>query len=228
MSKISFAASVFLFLVGGAVFEVFPAEAVTGLNDGQIQAVIDEVERECLQGPNYVYTIGPVKAKRLVELVRQAKPRLVVECGTAVGYSGLWIARELKSAGRGKLITIEIDPQVAKKAEANFRKAGLSDLVTVRVGDARKLVKEIKGPIDFAFIDCNAPNYLPCFQGLEKNLAPGATVVADNAGISARQMADYLKLVRSKHESRTEWFDVNLPWCKRDAMEITVIKQPQR
>ena len=34
---------------------------------------------------------------------------MVVECGTAIGYSGLWIARELKAAGRGKLITIEID-----------------------------------------------------------------------------------------------------------------------
>jgi len=38
-------------------------------------------------------------------------------------------------------------------------------------------------------------------------------------------MDDYLKLVRSKHESRTEWFDINLPWDKRDAMEVTVIRE---
>ncbi len=205
-----------------------PATPESVPSGDKVQGVIDEVEKECLSGPGYVYTIGSVKAKRLAELVRQAKPRLVVECGTAIGYSGLWVARELKAAGKGRLITIEIDPETAKRAEANFRKAGVADVVTLKVGDARKLVKEIEGPIDFAFIDCNGPNYLPCFRGLEKNLAPGATVVADNVGVSAGQVADYLKLVRSKYQSRAEWFDVNLPWCKRDAMEITVIKEPQR
>lgn len=226
MSKTVCMASAILILLVAAMGEEPPAKSEAVVR-AQLQAVIDQVEKECLKGPDYVRMIGPVKAKRLAELVRQAKPRLVVECGTAIGYSGLWVARELKAAGKGKLITIEIDPQVAKKAESNFRKAGLADIVTVKVGDARKLVKEIEGPIDFAFIDCNAPNYLPCLRGLEKNLAPGATVVADNAGISAGQLRDYFKLVRSKYQSRTEWFDVNLPWYRRDAMEVTVIKPPQ-
>ncbi len=213
--------------VGAAIAGKPSVQAAPGVNDPNVQGVIQEVEKECLEGPRYIYTIGHVKAKWLAELVRQAKPRLVVECGTAIGYSGLWIARELKAAGKGKLITIEINPTIAKRAEANFHKAGLAQFVAVKVGDARKLVKEIEGPIDFAFIDCNAPNYLPVFKGMEKNLAPGATVVADNVGVSARQLGDYLKLVRSKYRSRTEWFDANLPWAKRDAMEVTIVKEPR-
>ncbi len=209
----------------GMTGELFGSDARRE-NDPKVQAVIDEVEKECLSGPSYIYTIGHVKARRLAELVREAKPRLVVECGTAVGYSGLWIARELKAAGKGKLITIEIDPQTAKKAEENFRKAGLTELVSVKVGDATKLVREIEGPIDFAFIDCNAPNYLPCLEGLEKNLAPGATVVADNVGVSAGELGEYLRLVRTKYRSHTEWFDVDLPWARRDAMEVTIINEP--
>jgi len=205
-----------------------PAKTVAGAEDPRVETVINDVEKECLKGPRYIYTIGRVKAKRLAELVREARPRLVVECGTAIGYSGLWIARELKAAGKGKLITIEIDPEIARRAEENFRNAGLAEFVTVKVGDAQKLVKKIEGPIDFAFIDCNAPNYLPCFKGVEKNLAPGATVVADNVGVSAGQLRDYLELVKSKYQSRTEWFDVNLPWCKRDAMEVTIIREPRR
>lgn len=189
------------------------------------QPVIDAVEKACLE--RTVFMIGRVKAERLAEIVRQAKPKLVVECGTAIGYSGLWIARELKKAGRGHLITIEIVPANAREAEANFRRAGLDKFVTVKVGDARSVVKEIEGPIDFLFLDCGYSNYHPCFVALEKKLSPGATVVADNVGLGSGAMDDYLKLMRRKHQSRTEWFDVKLPWGERDAMEVTVIAKPK-
>jgi len=193
----------------------------------QIQTVIDEVEKLCLK--RTIYMIGRNKAQRLAELVRQTRPELVVECGTAIGYSGLWIARELKAARHGKLITIEINPQTAREAEANFRRAGLSDYVTVRLGDARKVVRDIPGPIDFVFIDCGYSNYYPVFCGLEKKLRPGAVVVADNVGLdSGGAMDNYLKLVRSSYQSQTEWFDVNLPWAKRDAMEVTRIVAGKR
>ncbi len=193
--------------------------------DGKVQPVIDEVDKLCRD--KTVFMIGPAKAGRLAELIREKKPNVVVECGTAIGYSGLWIARELKAAGKGKLITIEIDPGRVKQAKANFDKAGLSDVVEVRTGDARKLCSEIRQTVDFLFIDCNFSNYHPCFTGIEGNLAPDAVVVADNVGIGASSMKDYLNTVRTKHRSRTEWFDIDLPWAKRDAMEVTVIGRPQ-
>lgn len=189
----------------------------------QVERVIERVDRECRQ--RGVPMIGPEKARRLAELVRQKKPELVVEAGTAIGYSGLWIARELKAQGRGKLITIEIDPRTAKEAEANFREAGLADVVEVRVGDARKICKEIQQPVDFLFLDCGYANYMPCLEAIEKRLRPGAIIVADNAGVGASGMADYLKYVRQKYQSRTEWFDLDLPWAKRDAMEISVVPE---
>ncbi|MGQ9575527.1 MAG: O-methyltransferase [Thermoguttaceae bacterium] len=192
--------------------------------DELIQTVIDQVEKQCLD--QTVCMIGRPKAQRLAELVRQARPRLAVECGTALGYSGLWIARELKKLGRGKLLTIEINPQTARRAEENFRRAGLEAFVTVKIGDARQVVKQIEGPVDFLFLDCGYSNYHPCFVALEKKLTPGAVVVADNVGIGAGGMGEYLKLVRQNYQSRTEWFDVNLPWAQRDAMEVTLIKPP--
>ncbi len=193
--------------------------------DDKVQAVIDEVEKDCIK--RRIRLLAPEKAKRLAELLRQAKPRVVVECGTAIGYSGLWITRELKAAGGGKLVTIEINAPLSREAEANFRKAGLAEYVTLRVGDARKIVKQLKGPIDFVFLDCGPSNYHACFLGLEDKLKEGAIVVADNAGYGARGMAKYLKHVRSKYRSSTEWFDINLPWAKRDAIEVTIISPPQ-
>ena len=193
--------------------------------DDPVQAVIEEVEKSSID--RRIRLLAPEKAKRLAELVRKARPRLVVEGGTAVGYSALWIGRELKAAGRGKLITMEILPELAREAEAHLKKAGLADYVTVKIGDARKIVKDIEGPIDFVFLDCHPPNYYPCFIGLEDRLRPGAVAVADNAGYGARGMADYTKHVRSKYNSHIEWFDINLPWSKRDAIEVTIIEPPK-
>ena len=214
-----------LAIMGGAMGADPADKSPASTSDGvdQVQAVIDEVEKACRD--RTIPMIGPEKARRLAQLVRQAKPRLVVECGTAIGYSGLWIARELKAAGGGRLLTIEISPQRAGEAEAQFRKAGLQEYVTVEVGDARKVVDDIEGPIDFLFVDCGYSNYHPIFVKLEKKLSDGARVVADNAGIGARGMGNYLKLVRSKYTSRTEWFDLDLPWASRDAMEVTVISR---
>jgi predicted O-methyltransferase YrrM len=188
----------------------------------KVQAVIDRVEEACID--RTVYMIGRKKAERMAELVREAKPRKVLECGTAIGYSGLWIARELKASGKGgKLISVEIDPKRAEEARKNFRNAGLEKFVTVKVGDAREVVKEVDGPIDFAFIDCGYSNYLPILKTIEDKLRPGATVVADNVGIGAGGLTGYMEYVRSKYKTRTEWFELELPWAKRDAMEVTAI-----
>lgn len=209
--------------VGCLAVVLLGAQSPDSREPAEIQKVIDRVEKQCLD--RTVYMLGPKKAARLAELVRRAKPKVVVECGTAIGYSGLWIARELKAAGTGKLVTVEISPRRANEAQTNFRKAGLDGLVTIKVGDARQVAKQLEGPIDFLFLDCGFSNYLPCFRALEPKLAPGAVVVADNAGIGARGMGDYLKYIRAKYPSRTEWFELALPWAKRDAMEITTIQK---
>ena len=203
--------------------DVERANRLTPAENARIDRVIAEVEKACRE--RTVHMVGPAKAKRLAEIVREAKPAVVVECGTAIGYSGLWIARELKAAGVGRLVTIEMDPARAREAEANFRKAGLMDFVTVKVGDARQVVRELEGPIDFVFIDCGFSNYKSCLDGIEAQLIEGAVVVADNAGIGADAMADYLGYVRSTYRGTTEWFKLDLAWAERDAMEITVIRR---
>lgn len=224
MNSALWVASLVLGIVAFA-FEVSGADAPDKQDEpdvGQVQPVIDEVEKTCLE--KTVFMIGRRKAERLAELVREKKPETVVECGTAIGYSGLWIARELKRAGKGHLVTMEISPRRARQAEASFRKAGLEKFVTVQIGDATKLTRELKGPIDFAFIDCGYSNYYPILVNLKDKFGKEALVVADNVGIGSGGMKDYLDSVR-KYDSRTEWFDLDLPWAKRDAMEVTTIRR---
>lgn len=188
-----------------------------------VEKIIREVDKRCRQ--EGIPMVGPEKAARLAELVRQHKPKLVVECGTAVGYSALWIGRELKKLGQGRLITIEIDEERVADARDYIRRAGLADVVEVRHGDARELVKAIDEPVDFLFLDCGYGNYYPCLMGIKDRLRPGAIVVADNVGIGERGMRDYLEYVRQHFKSTTEWFDVDLPWTKRDAMEVSIVPE---
>ena len=184
-----------------------------------LEEVIRDVDAACRQ--RSIPMLGREKAVRLCELIRQASPGLIVEVGTAIGYSGLWIAGTLREMEQGRLITLEQDPERAAEAGRNFQRAGVSDLITQYVGDARERIGEVAGPIDLLFLDGGFANYYPCFLRCRDRLRDGALLVADNAGIGAEEMADYLDLVRRLYDSHTEWFETDLAWNPRDAMEIT-------
>src|SRR5262245_11685515 len=124
--------------------------------------VIAEVDAECRRRD--IRMLGPEKAARLVHLVQQHRPKRVVEIGTAIGYSGLWITSMLRMLDEGELITIDLDAERAAEAGRNFRRLGVENLVTQLVGDAREMVKTLEGPVDFLFLDGGFENYFPCFQ----------------------------------------------------------------
>ena len=185
--------------------------------------VLQEVDQRCRE--QHIPMLGSEKAEFLANLVQKAGPTLIVECGTAIGYSGLWMVSALKSAGEGRLITVEIDTERAQEAQENFRRANVDDLIDSRIGDATEVLKTIHESVDFLLFDNNYSNYFPCFRAIESQLTDGSTVVADNVGIGAAGMADYLNHVRSHYESRTHWFETDLPWVKRDAMEVTIYRK---
>ena len=82
-----------------------------GGNMERFDGILAEVERLCRT--RYIFMLGPQKARFLGEELKDSRPSLVVECGTAVGYSGLHIARALRENGKGRLITVEIDSERA-------------------------------------------------------------------------------------------------------------------
>ncbi|MCE2403009.1 class I SAM-dependent methyltransferase [Candidatus Poribacteria bacterium] len=194
--------------------------------------VLEEVEQQCRA--ERIPMLGPNKAKLLASCVEKAKPSIIVECGTAIGYSGLWMLRVLKTLGTGRLITVEIDTNNAHRARDNFEKAGMADLVDSRIGDAAEVLKTIQDPVDFLFLDNNKDGYFACFKAIESRLTDPATIVADNVG-RADQMADYLEHVRSNYDSETHWFESwrrrrggnegdNQRERRRDGMEISIYR----
>ncbi len=87
----------------------------------------------------------------LKSIVITAKPRLIVETGTFIGYSAIKMAEGLKANGFGKLITIEFDPAIFAKAKERIDASGLGDWIEYR--NASSLETPIDGTIDILFSD---------------------------------------------------------------------------
>lgn len=144
--------------------------------EAKILDVLEDVFRNQRQGSMSV----PREDGRVLRLLAESiDAKHVVEVGTSVGYSGLWLSLALKATG-GRLTTYEIDAGRAAKARANFERAGVADIVTLVEGDAHAEVVKLKEPIDMIFLDADKDGYIDYLNKLLPLLRPGGLVVAHN------------------------------------------------
>jgi predicted O-methyltransferase YrrM len=126
--------------------------------------------------------VSPPQGKLLHVMALAQQARTVLEVGTLAGYSTIWLARALPPGGR--LVTLEIDPHHAEVARANIERAGLADVVELRLGPALDslpaLADEGYGPFDFVFIDADKPGNTDYFEWALKLSHVGTTIVVDN------------------------------------------------
>src|SRR3954471_18141492 len=99
----------------------------------------------------------------------------VLEIGTAIGYSGIWLAGALPADGM--LVTMERDQKRAARARENFMRAGLADRVNVMIGDASRMLAKVSGPFDLIFQDGDKPSYLPMLDRLVGLIRPRGLLV---------------------------------------------------
>ncbi|WP_437839884.1 O-methyltransferase [Sorangium sp. So ce1153] len=126
--------------------------------------------------------VAPNQGKLLHLLARIQGARSILEIGTLGGYSTIWLARALPAGGR--LVTLELDPKHAEVARANIARAGLADVVELRLGRALDtlpaLAAEGRGPFDFIFIDADKPSNPDYFAWALKLSRRGSVIVVDN------------------------------------------------
>jgi len=159
--------------------------------------------------------VGPEKGKILAGVVRETRPKRVLEVGALIGYSAILIGKELDADAH--IITIEIHEDEARMAEENIRLAGIRTKVDVLVGDAIKIIPTLKGSFDLVFIDAEKTEYYQYLKLVEGKLHKGSVVVADNAGIFADQMRDYLDYLRTSPKYSSKYVQVG-----EDGLEISV------
>lgn len=145
-------------------------------------AVLDSVLKDSEKAGLPPIQVAANQGKFLMLLARIQGARNILELGTLGGYSTLWLARALPHGGR--LITLEADAKHAQVALAGFARAGLDDVIELRLGPALETLPQLAsegcGPFDFIFLDADKDNYPGYFHWLIKLSRPGTVIVADN------------------------------------------------
>ncbi len=170
----------------------------------KILSVLEDMNRNERQGTMSV----PQEDGRLLRVLAESiGAKHVVELGTSHGYSGIWFCLALRTTG-GKLTTFEIDAPRAAAARANFKRAGVSSLVTQVEGDAHQEILKLKEPIDLVFIDADKQGYADYLKKLLPLVRPGGLIVGHN--IDTR-MADpaYIKAITTDPTIESVFIDVN-------------------
>jgi predicted O-methyltransferase YrrM len=138
--------------------------------------------------------VSPEFGRFLYMCARACKARRIVEFGSSMGISAIYMAAALRDMGGGRLIGTDLEPSKAERAHVNVTAAGLGDLVEFRVGDARKTLEPgVGGDIDMVMLDGAFILYLPILQLLEPHQKPGALIIGENAFAEAPGYIDYVR-----------------------------------
>lgn len=147
-------------------------------DDEALRAALDAAEAAGLPS----IQVSPPQGKLLQILAQMLGARTILEFGTLGGYSTILLARALLEGGR--LITLEANAEYAEVARGSIERAGLGEVVDLRVGPALETLPALEdegaGPFDLTFIDAdkvNTPNY---FAWALDHSRPGSLIVADN------------------------------------------------
>jgi predicted O-methyltransferase YrrM len=182
----------FSILLIGAAFSVFAQKTATSKDlDVKVEKFLNE-KRRSWHDWNVPYEDGRV----LYNLIVKNNYTRALEIGTSTGHSAIWMAWALSKTG-GKLITIEIDEDRHKTALKNFKKAGVEEFIDARLADAHQLVKELKGPFEFAFSDADKDWYTQYFKEVDPKLVVGGCFTAHNVTDGFGDVKRFLNYVRS-------------------------------
>ena len=189
-----------------------------------ISSLLSELEQ--IAKREHLPSIGPVKGRIVSDIIKKYRPTSILEIGTLHGYSAILMGNLLPD-DTGKLITIEIERDLANIAIKNIEKAGLSYKIKVICNDAIDVIPMLDGyKFDMVFLDAIKTHYLHYLKLIEnKNLInEGSVVVADNVILYESEMNDYLEYVRNSGNYHSQTTETTLEFNKnvKDALEISL------
>lgn len=145
---------------------------------------------------NHIPIIMDDTLEKIEEILKEEKPKRILEIGTAVGYSATMFA---KYTDEDCIIdTIEIDEERAKEAKENIEKIGVADRINIMVGNAVDILPIISQEYDIVFIDAAKGKYPVFLENAIRLIKNGGLILADNILYKGYVMSDY-----NKHKQRT-------------------------
>jgi predicted O-methyltransferase YrrM len=153
----------------------------------------------------FLLPIGAEVGAFLHSLILARKPKRILELGTSYGYSTVFLADAARAVG-ATVITMELADFKQDHAKAEIARAGLSDVVDFRLGDAVALIAADAGRFDFVLLDIWKELYVPCFEAFYGKLSAEAIIAADNMIYPPQAREDvrkYRAAVRAKSDLQT-------------------------
>lgn len=130
---------------------------------------------------HHISVVDPEVGYLLHLLTGLVQPKNVLEIGTAIGCSGIYIARAMRE---GMLTTIELQEERHTMALEYFKRAGVSNKIHAVCGDAREIVPKLDDQYDMIFMDAAKGQYMEFLAVADRILKPGGLLVADNVLIN--------------------------------------------
>tara|TARA_Y100000813_G_scaffold49951_1_gene34914 strand:- start:20033 stop:20677 length:645 start_codon:yes stop_codon:yes gene_type:complete len=131
---------------------------------------------------------GHLQGRALSMFSKMIKPKYILEIGTYTGYSAICLSEGLKKGG--KLHTIDINEELKLMSSIYFKKAGISKNIIQHVGNALKIIPNIKENFDLVFIDADKENYSNYFKIVIEKIPIGGFIIADNVLWSGKVVED--------------------------------------
>ncbi|MCH8555324.1 MAG: O-methyltransferase [Schleiferiaceae bacterium] len=131
---------------------------------------------------------GHIQGRVLSMLSKLHQPNRILEIGTYTGYSGICLAEGLKAGGH--LHTIDVNEELEDMANRYFELAGLSNCITMHIGNAMEIIPKLEETWDMVFIDADKENYLNYYNLVIDRVAIGGLIIADNVLWSGKVLDD--------------------------------------
>ena len=137
---------------------------------------LDEIEK------NAIETQVPIIRKSMQSLLKfllaYAKPKKILEVGTAIGFSALLMSEYAPADCH--ITTIEKYEKRIPIAKDNFKRAGKEETITLLEGDAMEILGQLEGTYDLIFMDAAKGQYINFLPDILRLLAPSGLLVSDN------------------------------------------------
>jgi predicted O-methyltransferase YrrM len=146
---------------------------------------------------------------RLLAVLCQVLDPVVLEVGTAIGYSTLHMAEQLQN---GRVVTLERDPERAAQARDYLERGGVAGRVEIVEGDALETLRGVEGPFDLLFVDASKGEYERYIELAEPKLSERALMVVDNLLMSGE--------VALPEDAETRWNPESLASARRLNAEL--------
>jgi len=161
---------------------------------GAVTPLIESVLRAIKAADKGLLAVSEEDGRFLRVLVATRSAKSILEIGAASGYSGIWLGLGARETG-GRVVAIEYDPQRAREAADNIRKAGVADVVRVVHGDAFAEIPKLTGGFDLVFLDAWKPDYKKFFDMVYPRLNAGGVFVAHNVVNKKNEMEPFLRTI---------------------------------